>query len=141
MNQLLRLLLIFLMTCGTVKATEFNLDFEQVKQKNAIGWTSGGNEGYQLTMDKLVTQRGTYSALIQYHGDSPAGRVISYTIPQKYQGKKITLSGFIKTKNVSAGYAGLWIDIQPRIASTDMKDKGVSGTTDWTKYELTIDFN
>ena len=28
-----------------------------------------------------------------------------------------------------------------RIASTDMKDKGVIGTTDWTKYGLTLDLN
>ena len=139
MNQLLSLLLISLTICGAVNATEFNLDFEQVKQKKATGWTSGGNENYLLTMDKQVTQHGAYAALIQYHGDKPASEYIFYTIPQKYQGKKITLSGFIKTENVNEGYAGLWMNIQPRIAFADMEDKGISGTTDWTKYELTLD--
>lgn len=55
MNQLIGLLLISLTTCG--------------------------NEHSHLTMDKQITQRGTYSALIQYHGDNPVGRYISYIIP------------------------------------------------------------
>ncbi|GHU89116.1 hypothetical protein FACS1894155_05370 [Bacteroidia bacterium] len=62
-------------------------------------------------------------------------------LSENYEGKKITLSGYIKTENITDGYAGLWMRIDPQIAFDNMQQNGVTGTTDWRKYEITLDMN
>ncbi len=59
-------------------------------------------------------------------------------------GKHVTLSGYIRSDEISGGYAGLWIRADgvkgpPPLAFSDMHDKGVTGTTPWTRYEISID--
>ncbi|MBK6544389.1 MAG: peptidase S41 [Saprospiraceae bacterium] len=39
------------------------------------------------------------------------------------------------------GYAGLWMRIDPSIAFDNMNKNGVKGTTDWIKYEITLEMN
>lgn len=60
-------------------------------------------------------------------------------------GHTITFSGYIKTENITRGYAGLWWRIdgekadngRPKILGFDnMFDRGPHGTTAWTKYEI-----
>ncbi|MCH5719662.1 S41 family peptidase [Niabella hibiscisoli] len=61
------------------------------------------------------------------------------TLPnKKYAGDSITFSGFIKTENVTDGYAGLWMRIDPYIAFDNMHQRGAKGTTDWTEYRITL---
>ena len=54
--------------------------------------------------------------------------------------KNITLSGYIKTENVD-GYAVLWMRIDPQIAFDNMQQRGITGTTDWKKYEISLAMN
>ena len=63
----------------------------------------------------------------------------SFTIPNSYAGKKITLVGYVKTENVTEGYAGLWMRIDPSVAFDNMSSRGIKGTTDWKKYEIVLD--
>jgi membrane-associated protease RseP (regulator of RpoE activity) len=42
---------------------------------------------------------------------------------------------------VTDGYAGFWMLIDPLIAFDYMHQKGIKGTSDWTKYEITLDMN
>ncbi|MBK6986051.1 MAG: hypothetical protein IPH32_15485 [Bacteroidetes bacterium] len=64
-----------------------------------------------------------------------------FKIPNNYAGKKITLSGYIKTENVTDGFAGLWMRIDPSIGFDNMQKRGIKGTTDWTEYEITLAMN
>jgi len=84
---------------------------------------------------------GKYSATIEFKQGDPSFRAWAFTIPGNYAGKKITLTGYIKTENVTDGYAGLWMRIDPSIAFDNMNKNGVKGTTDWAKYEITLDMN
>jgi erythromycin esterase-like protein len=59
-------------------------------------------------------------------------------------GKKVRYSGYIKTEGVTRGYAGLWWRVDGPsgvLAFDNMQSRGVTGTTDWTKYtiELPVD--
>jgi len=59
-------------------------------------------------------------------------------------GKKIRYSGYIKTEGITRGFAGLWWRVDgPKgtLAFDNMQSRGVTGTTDWTKYtiELPVD--
>ncbi|MGH8274119.1 MAG: S41 family peptidase [Gammaproteobacteria bacterium] len=57
-----------------------------------------------------------------------------------FTGKKITLQGYLRTKDVS-GYAGLWMKEyggSEALASDDMQTKNLHGTTGWKKYSITL---
>ena len=69
--------------------------------------------------------------------------VATATFPVKdAAGKRVKFSGYIKTENVTNGYAGLWwrVDGASRevLAFDNMQSRGVTGTTDWTRYEIDL---
>ena len=118
-----------------------NLDFENVKNGKAVYWQSFGADNYILKIDSAISQNGKHSALIEFNGDSPSFKAWSYNIPAIYQGKTIKLTGYIKTENVTDGYAGIWMQIEPSIGFDNMSNRGLKGTNDWAKYEIELDLN
>jgi C-terminal processing protease CtpA/Prc len=116
----------------------FNLDFEKIEEGFPAGWESIGSSNYLIFIDSTVVKQGKYSVVIEFNGDSTDFKVLSFTLPDNYDGKQITLSGYMKTENVTDGYAGLWMRIDPSVAFDNMHQRGVTGTTDWTKYEITL---
>jgi C-terminal processing protease CtpA/Prc len=120
---------------------ELNFDFELVQNGIPLSWDNFGSADYKLSLDSTVVKNGKYAASIEYLGEKPEFRAWSFTIPDNYPGKKITLSGYIKTENVTGGFAGIWMRIDPSIAFDNMSKKGLKGTTDWTKYEITLDMD
>lgn len=59
-------------------------------------------------------------------------------------GRHIRYSGFIRTEDVTNGFAGLWwrIDGEPGtrpLGFDNMEDRGPKGTTPWTRYEISMD--
>lgn len=68
-------------------------------------------------------------------------RAIMYTLPNNYAGRKITLSGYLKTENVTDGFAGLWMRIDPEVAFNNMQNVGPKGTNGWKKYEVTLNMS
>lgn len=69
--------------------------------------------------------------------------VATATLPlQAAAGKHITFAGYIKSEDIAEGYAGLWMRADGAnglLAFADMHDKGVTGTTPWQRYEVSID--
>jgi erythromycin esterase-like protein len=56
-------------------------------------------------------------------------------------GKRVHYSGYIKTEGVTRGFAGLWWRVDGAsgvLAFDNMQNRGVTGTTDWKKYELDL---
>ncbi len=82
---------------------KFNLDFEQVRNNLPRAWNNFGNSGYTLFIDSINAQNGKYSSVIEYKGGTPGYKAWSFTLPNNYEGKEITLSGYIKTENVTEG--------------------------------------
>ncbi|WP_247235519.1 hypothetical protein [Telluribacter sp. SYSU D00476] len=121
--------------------SKFNLDFEATERGNPVGWKNYGSSSYHLAVDSSYVHSGRYAASIEYKEGKPDFKAWAFTIPHNYEGKKITLSGFIKTENVTNGYAGLWMRIDPSVAFNNMNRNGVKGTTDWTRYEITLTMN
>lgn len=128
---------------------KLNFDFEQVNNNRPIGWMGGvdgtqeasDDTGYIVRLDSAVVQHGKYSAVIEYQGGTPDFQSLSCKLPGNYDGRFITLTGYIKTENVTGGYAGLWMRIDPEIAFDNMGRRGITGTTDWTKYTITLPLN
>ena len=134
-------LLIFLMTisayCQT-KENKFNFDFEQIENGIPIGWTKSYSENYTVSLDSINVKKGKYSILIEFKEGEIDNKSFDFTIPDNYTGKKVTLSGYIKTENVSDGYAGLWMMIDQGVWFDNMSNRGIKGTTDWKKYEISL---
>ena len=125
--------------CQTkLDTSKFNLDFEKIEKWQPLNWTNFGNSTYILSIDSIIKKSGKYSATIEYNGKSSDFKALAFTIPANFKGKKITITGYIKTENVSEGWAGLWMRIDPSVAFDNMYDRGIKGTTDWTKYEITL---
>nr|WP_321523262.1 S41 family peptidase [uncultured Macellibacteroides sp.] len=116
----------------------YNLDFEQSIDGYPTDWTNNTYPGYEIRMDSIITYHGKFSVSIENKGGDPAYNTWGFTIPDIYEGKQITLAGYIKTENVTDGYAGLWMRIDPQIGFDNMHQRGITGTTDWTRYEITL---
>lgn len=58
-------------------------------------------------------------------------------------GHHVRFSGYIKTENLTHGWAGLWwrVDGEPGklLAFDNMQDRGAKGTSPWTPYSISID--
>src|SRR5262249_22766847 len=58
-------------------------------------------------------------------------------------GKHIKYAGFIRTEDVTQGYAGLWWRVDGEsgqvLAFDNMHDRGAKGTNPWTRYEISLD--
>jgi erythromycin esterase-like protein len=57
------------------------------------------------------------------------------------QNKRVRFSGYIKTEGVSEGFAGLWwrVDGESGVLEFDnMQNRGVTGNTDWKRYEIEL---
>lgn len=123
------------------RRSDFNLGFEKIENGFPVGWSTFGSSDYSVGIDSLIHQEGKFSSFIEFNGDSPDFKALEFKLPENYSGEKITLRGFIKTENVTEGFAGLWMRIDPGIAFENMNSRGLKGTNDWGKYEITLDMN
>ncbi|MGG7035489.1 MAG: S41 family peptidase [Flavobacterium sp.] len=122
-------------------APSFNFNFEITEKGMPSGWTTFGSSNYSLSIDSTTTKSGKYSACIEFKEGDPNFKALGFTLPKNYSGKKITLTGYIKTENVTGGFAGLCVRIDPAIAFDNMQNRGIKGTSDWTKYAITLPMN
>ena len=68
---------------------------------------------------------------------------IAYKIPANYKGSTIKLEGFMKIKNVENGFSGLLLRVDGNgssLAFDNMQNQKISGTKDWEKYSITLNY-
>jgi hypothetical protein len=111
------------------------------------GWFTAGSKpkSYEMGIDKGAGPDGKNAATIK-SVDSKVdgfGTLMQTCKPGKYSGKRVRMSGFVKSENVSA-WAGLWLRVdqsgseQP-LSFDNMADRPIKGTTPWTRYEIILD--
>lgn len=115
-----------------------NFDFELHDGASFTSWNSFGQGDFKESVATDVFQSGTSSALIESTGDGNGFKALGYDIPATFGGEKITLTGYVKTENVADGWAGLWMRIDPQVAFDNMQQRGITGTTDWEQYTITL---
>ena len=123
---------------------EFNFGFEKViaNEKLPDMWLQFGS-GYNLKIDNTEKKSGSNSILIEpspVKAENSFGSVAS-TISSNYQGKEIELRGFLKLKNVSDGFAGLWLRIDGDsgvLQFDNMQSRQLNGSSDWTQYSIKL---
>ncbi len=130
------LLSFFIISCSA-QQNNLNLNFETVENNFPKGWTIFGDGSGNISTNLDFVKEGKASVQLEIKNGS-GFKALALTLPQIYAGKEITLSGYIKTENVSQDFAGLWMRIDPDVAFDNMQSRGIKGTTDWTKYEVTL---
>src|SRR5688572_5857426 len=118
-----------------------------------VGWQKTGSHAreYDMGLDYSVRHDGRASASIQCNTDEPHGfgALVQIADAAPYRGKRLRLSGQIKTAKVAQGWAGLLLRVDGPVsegeshgrmlAMDNMAPRGIKGTTDWTRYEIVLD--
>src|SRR5262245_1735690 len=111
-----------------------------------VGWKrppTAKADHYLIYVDSVIKHGGQASASIKFNrGDDqdPWTSLAQPIAADEYRGKRVRLSGWLKT--VDAGEGALWmrIDGEQRLLALDiMNDRSVSGTTDWKMYSVVLD--
>ena len=105
------------------------------------------NSSYEFGIDESVAQEGKASASIRSIKDTinGYGAFMQSIEPDKYYGRRVRMTGYLKTENVS-GYASLWLRVDSdtiTVAFDNMhigaSDRSIKGTTDWKRYAIVLD--
>jgi hypothetical protein len=68
---------------------------------------------------------------------------MKYIKPDEYSGKRVRLTGSIKSENID-DWAGMWMRVDETLDGKssqfdNMQNRPIKGTNDWTKYEIVLD--
>jgi len=137
---------------GCPRGERRTLDFETESKegKAPAGWDRDdlypptGGDGYEVALDRENAHSGRTAGRIRSVTESKAsfGTLTQSVTPEGFRGGKARLSGWLKTKDVKSGFAGLWLRIDGRgrtLGFDNMHDRGPRGTTEWTRYEVELD--
>lgn len=111
------------------------------------GWFNAGSKpkSYEMGIDKGAGQDGKNAATIKSIDKeiSGFGTLMQQSKPDKYLGKRIKMTGVVKTENV-ANWAGLWFRVDQEgskepLSFDNMHERPIKGTSDWKKYEIVLD--
>lgn len=114
------------------------------------GWFPAGSEpkSYDMGVDNGAGQDGKNTATIKSNKSKIKGfgTLMQNCLPNKYWGKRVRMSGYMKTADV-AEWAGFWLRVDEAgskkfLAFDNMHDgkteRSVKGTTEWTKYDIVL---
>jgi hypothetical protein len=112
------------------------------------GWGKNGSKpgAYVVGVDTLQTWGGMPSAYVQSLDPTPNdfGGMMQTMAADNYTGKRVRLSGWIKTEDANDGGGHLWlrVDGQERgqaLQFDNMNNRAVKGTSDWQEGSVVLD--
>ncbi|MCE3279972.1 MAG: hypothetical protein K0S44_2163 [Bacteroidetes bacterium] len=116
--------------------------------KLPTGWFRAGSKpaSYKMILDSLADNEKRKVLTIQSvdKNINGFGTLMQDFSPEKYRGKRIRMTGYMKSKDVEKR-AGFWLRIdgpensKKSLAFDNMHDRAVIGTTEWKKYEIVLD--
>lgn len=118
-----------------------------VADKIPPGWIKAGSapNAYYMGVDDKVKHDGARSGFIASKTDhvDGFGTLMQMIASKEYSGKRLCLSGWIKTENAT-GWASMWMRVDgakegETLAFDNMQDRPVKGTTDWKSAKIVLD--
>lgn len=134
----------FMVSCksqNVVDSTCYNMDINNVENGKPTNWVPNTQHSdYIFSLDTVALD--DYCLVIK----SPESRDSQFgswsnTITDSFLGEQLTVSGCIKTKNVTQGYAGIWVRVDPNVSFANMNKNGVVGNSEWRKYEISVPYD
>jgi WD40 repeat protein len=115
-------------------------------QQVAEGWAGGSATGdYEMALDTTVRHGGRASARIKSNVPVPSGfaQFNQKLRADDYRGKRLRLSGYVKTENAEQG-AWLWMGLncETEYVLDNMHiihDRRIKGTRDWRTCDIVLD--
>lgn len=123
---------------GRIEFTGFDMQTPNVAMQIVKDFVQKQDPGYahEVTAkyDKVTTMSGQ---------TGPSFGVGTASFPTAAAaGKHIRYTGFIRTENVTEGWAGLWWRVDGEggkvLAFDNMQNRGATGTTGWKRYEISL---
>ena len=124
--------------------------FNEEVEGEVKGWFKAGNspESYEIGIESDVARGGKVAYMKSIKPKIKGfGSLMQGFIPTEYLGKRVKLSGHLKTKDVQ-GWSGMWMRIDGEtvqgksakmLGFDNMNDRRITGTTDWKQYEIILD--
>lgn len=105
--------------------------------------SSSDSGSYKVGLDRDVFFSGDSSGFIEsIKKPKYPGTLMQKVRGHEFQGKRIRLSGYLKTSEVK-DWASLWFRVDGienyAVSFDNMRDRPIKGSTDWTKYEIVLD--
>jgi len=110
------------------------------------GWFYAGSKplSYEMGIDKGAGQSGKNAATIKSKDlkIDGFGTLMQQCRPDKYLGKRVRMTGYVKSENVTS-WAGLWLRVdqsgsQQALSFDNMENRPIKGTTGWKKCEIVL---
>lgn len=116
-------------------------------EKLLKGWNLSGSHpfNYQMGIDREHFHKGKASGFlksvtVQSHGEFAT--MMQQFKAEKYLGKRVKLSGFIKSKDVD-GFCGFWMRVDDALGDVlqfdNMSDRQIVGSNEWNHYHVVLD--
>lgn len=108
------------------------------------GWFPTGShpQNYEMRIDMTVKHSGKAGASIKFTGEKAEGfgTLMQIFKADAYRGKRVRLSAWMKTENADSAQLWMRLDGDKRMLGFDnMDSRPVTGTTEWKKYDITLD--
>ncbi|KOP81145.1 helix-turn-helix domain-containing protein [Cytobacillus solani] len=127
----------------TLQKEEISLKNEQLLK----GWTLSGSHpfNYQMGIDREIFHKGKASGFLKsvtVHSQGEFATMMQEFKAEKYLGKRLKLSGFIKTRDVD-GFCGFWMRVDDSLGDVlqfdNMSDRPIVGNNEWNHYHIVLD--
>lgn len=109
------------------------------------GWFLAGSnpKEYDTGVDASMPHSGAKSAYLKSKVDKASGfgTLMQSIAAGHYQGKRIQLTGYAKSDQVT-GWAGLWMRVdkgRDSVAFDNMQNRAIKGNSGWTQYAVVLD--
>ena len=117
------------------------------QNKTIDGWMKAGNKPdfYDIGKDDEINYNSTpvYYLRSIFKVTEGFGTILKNLKPTDYLGKRVRMTGYIKSENIT-GYAGMWMRVDGEVQGVylsfdNMYNRQITGSNDWTKYEIVLD--
>jgi len=123
-----------------------NLGFESgPDDKLPKGWLAAGEQPADFEMRTVRPGHTGGAAAVLRATKRPGGfgTLMQTASAEPYRGKRVRMSAWARSEAVSHGWAGLWFRVDDRTGTStafdNMKDRALTGTTPWRRYEIVLD--
>ncbi|MFO0874126.1 MAG: erythromycin esterase family protein [Phycisphaerales bacterium] len=126
-----------------IQFTGFDMQTHSVALANVRRFAQAQAPELIESIDAVSTALDASGKARMRRGRSEGFGVATATFPvDQARGKTVKLSGWIKTQGLTNGWAGLWWrndgPAQEMLGFDNMQNRGLRGTTEWTRLELTL---
>ena len=112
-----------------------------------IGWHKTGSKpsSYKTGVDLNIFKTGQKSVVIESQENNIDGfvAIAQACNARSFLGTRIKMTSYIKSENLT-DWAGMWLRIDSKsgeevLGFDNMQDRPVTGTSDWTKYQIIME--